>query len=155
MNSDKGREVQQRLLNNSDLCWQLLDTDAANSVPAHSFTHFLLLLSLHPFFFQVRRYVGDMVKLYSVSVTNVLDGVASECRACALVPQNSQQAGSTCVPCPAGFYIDSGTNRCQECPPNTHLSGGHTYGLEACMPCGPGSRSNKVETLSGQHCGRR
>lgn len=85
-----------------------------------------------------------MVKLYSISVTNVLDGVASACRVCALVSQNSQRAGSACVPCPAGFYIDRDTNRCQECPPNTHLAGRHTYGQDACVPCGPGSISNKV-----------
>lgn len=86
-----------------------------------------------------------MVKVYSISVTNAVDGVASSCRTCALVPQNSQQAGSSCVPCPAGFFIDSDTNRCSECPANTHLAGGHTYGQEACVTCGPGSISNKVE----------
>lgn len=85
-----------------------------------------------------------MVKVYSISVTNALDGVASSCRACALVPQNSQQAGSSCIPCPAGFFINRETNRCQECPPNTHLSGRHIYGQEACVACGPGSVSNKV-----------
>lgn len=87
-----------------------------------------------------------MVKVYSISVTNVVDGLASACRACALVPQNSQQAGSSCVPCPAGFFIDRDTNRCQECPPNTHLAGRHTYGQDACVACGPGSISSKVES---------
>jgi len=94
-----------------------------------------------------------MVKLYSVSVTNVVGGVASSCRACALVSrdqqqnQNQERAGvpaSSCVPCPAGFYIDQGTNRCRECPPGTHLAGRHTYGQEACLPCGPASHSDKV-----------
>uniref|UniRef100_A0A8C9XZ41 Endosome-lysosome associated apoptosis and autophagy regulator family member 2b n=1 Tax=Sander lucioperca TaxID=283035 RepID=A0A8C9XZ41_SANLU len=100
----------------------------------------------------VRHYVSDMVKLYSISVTNVLDGVASSCRACALVPQNSQQAGSSCVPCPAGFYIDRDTNRCQECPPNTHLAGRHTYGQDACVACGPGSISNKEHSRCYSDC---
>lgn len=99
---------------------------------------------------QVRRYVSDTVKVYSISVTNVLDGVASACRACALVPQNSQRAGSSCVPCPAGFYIDRDTNRCQECPSNTHLAGRHTYGQDACIACGPASVSNKVETRQSE-----
>lgn len=94
---------------------------------------------------QMRRYVTDMVKVYSISVTNVIDGVASACRVCALIPHNSQRAGSSCVPCPAGFFIDRDTNRCQECPPNTHLAGRHTYGQDACVACGPGSVSNKVE----------
>lgn len=84
------------------------------------------------------------MKVYSISVTNALDGVASSCRACALVPQNSQQAGSSCVPCPAGFFINRETNRCQECPANTYLSGRHIYGQDACVACGPGSVSNKV-----------
>uniref|UniRef100_A0A7N8WNT3 UPF0577 protein KIAA1324-like n=1 Tax=Mastacembelus armatus TaxID=205130 RepID=A0A7N8WNT3_9TELE len=94
----------------------------------------------------------DMVKLYSITVTNVLDGTASACRACALVPQNSQRAGSACVPCPAGFYIDRDTNRCQECPPNTHLAGRHTYGQEACVSCGPGSISNKEHSRCYSDC---
>uniref|UniRef100_A0A3Q0S9U5 Endosome-lysosome associated apoptosis and autophagy regulator family member 2b n=1 Tax=Amphilophus citrinellus TaxID=61819 RepID=A0A3Q0S9U5_AMPCI len=96
----------------------------------------------------VRRFIADTVKIYSISVTNVINGVASACRACALVPQNSQRAGSSCVPCPAGFYIDRDTNRCQECPPNTHLAGRHTYGQDACVSCGPGSISNKEHS----HC---
>ncbi|KAG7244118.1 hypothetical protein INR49_004935 [Caranx melampygus] len=100
----------------------------------------------------VRRYVSDTVKLYSISVTNVLDGVASACRACALVPQNSQRAGSSCVPCPAGFYIDRDTNRCQECPANTHLAGRHTYGQDTCVACGPASISNKEHSRCYSNC---
>ncbi|MEQ2199640.1 Endosome/lysosome-associated apoptosis and autophagy regulator member 2 [Xenoophorus captivus] len=100
----------------------------------------------------VRRYVSDTVKIYSISVTNVLDGVASACRACALIPQNSQRAGSSCVPCPAGFFIDRDTNRCQECPPNTHLAGRHTYGKDACIACGPGSISNKEHSRCFSDC---
>uniref|UniRef100_A0A673BA97 Si:dkey-153k10.9 n=1 Tax=Sphaeramia orbicularis TaxID=375764 RepID=A0A673BA97_9TELE len=98
--------------------------------------------------FQRTNRAQDVMKLYSISVTNVLDGVAASCRACALVPENSQQAGATCVPCPVGFYIDRDTNRCLECPPNTHLAGRHTYGQDACVACGPGSISNKEHT----HC---
>uniref|UniRef100_A0A8C2AXN7 KIAA1324 like n=1 Tax=Cyprinus carpio TaxID=7962 RepID=A0A8C2AXN7_CYPCA len=97
----------------------------------------------------VRQYVNDMVKIYSVTVTNAMDGVASACRACAL---QSQQAGSSCVPCPAGHYIDKKTNQCQECPPNTVLSGHHIYGKEACQPCGPGSKSNKEHSVCFSDC---
>ncbi|CAL8323021.1 unnamed protein product [Lota lota] len=101
-----------------------------------------------------RRYVGDMVKLYSISVTNVVGGMASSCRACALLSQAQalQQTGSSCVPCPAGFYIDQGTNRCRECPPGTHLAGRHTYGQEACVACGPASRSDKEHSLCYSDC---
>uniref|UniRef100_A0A3P8V249 Endosome-lysosome associated apoptosis and autophagy regulator family member 2b n=2 Tax=Cynoglossus semilaevis TaxID=244447 RepID=A0A3P8V249_CYNSE len=100
----------------------------------------------------VRRYISDTVKLYSISVTNVLDGVASVCRACALVPENSHRPSSSCVPCPAGFYIDRDTNRCQECPPNTYLAGRHTYGKDACIACGPGSISNKEHSRCYSTC---
>ncbi|XP_026142946.1 UPF0577 protein KIAA1324-like isoform X1 [Carassius auratus] len=97
----------------------------------------------------VRQYVNDMVKIYSVTVTNAMDGVASACRPCAL---QSQRAGSSCVPCPAGHYIDKETNQCQECPPNTVLSGHHIYGKEACQPCGPGSKSNKEHSVCFSDC---
>ncbi|CAM4580592.1 unnamed protein product [Leuciscus chuanchicus] len=59
-----------------------------------------------------------MVKIYSVSVTNAV---------CAL---KSKKAGSSCVSCPAGHYIDKKTNQCQKCPPNTVLSGDNIYGKE-------------------------
>ncbi|XP_030628113.1 endosome/lysosome-associated apoptosis and autophagy regulator family member 2 [Chanos chanos] len=96
-----------------------------------------------------RQYVNDVVKIYSITVTNALDGVASSCHACALV---SGQTGSSCVPCPAGHYIDTDTNQCQECPPNTFLSGHHIYGRDACQPCGPGSKSNKEHSVCFSDC---
>ncbi|GAA6101845.1 endosome/lysosome-associated apoptosis and autophagy regulator family member 2 [Tachysurus ichikawai] len=96
-----------------------------------------------------RQYVNDMVKIYSITVTNALDGVAWACRACAI---ESQQPGSACVPCPAGYYIDEETNQCQECPPNTFLSGHHIYGRDACQPCGPGGSSNKEHSLCYSDC---
>ncbi len=91
--------------------------------------------------FQVRQYVNDIAKIYSITVTNAMDGSASGCHACAVM---SQQDGSSCVPCPAGHFINKDTNQCQECPLNTFLSGHHIYGQEACQPCGPGSKNNKV-----------
>uniref|UniRef100_A0A8B9L4Q0 Si:dkey-153k10.9 n=1 Tax=Astyanax mexicanus TaxID=7994 RepID=A0A8B9L4Q0_ASTMX len=97
----------------------------------------------------VRRYVNDIVKIYSITVTNALDGSASSCHACALV---SQESGSSCVPCPPGHFIDKDTNQCQECPPNTFLSGHHIYGQEACQSCGPGSRSNKEHSVCFSDC---
>uniref|UniRef100_A0A8B9RIZ8 Si:dkey-153k10.9 n=1 Tax=Astyanax mexicanus TaxID=7994 RepID=A0A8B9RIZ8_ASTMX len=100
-------------------------------------------------FNNVRRYVNDIVKIYSITVTNALDGSASSCHACALV---SQESGSSCVPCPPGHFIDKDTNQCQECPPNTFLSGHHIYGQEACQSCGPGSRSNKEHSVCFSDC---
>ncbi|XP_018585999.1 UPF0577 protein KIAA1324-like [Scleropages formosus] len=96
-----------------------------------------------------RQFVNDIVKIYSITVTNALGGVASTCHACALV---SQQSGSSCVPCPAGHYIDKDTNRCKECPPNTYLSGHQIYGKESCLPCGPGSKSNKEHSVCFSDC---
>ncbi|XP_076849513.1 endosome/lysosome-associated apoptosis and autophagy regulator family member 2 isoform X2 [Brachyhypopomus gauderio] len=97
----------------------------------------------------VRRYVNDMAKIYSITVTNAVDGQAAECRPCAV---EWRQPGSACVPCPAGHYIDEKRSRCQECPPNTFLSGHHVYGLAACQPCGPGSRSDPEHRLCFSDC---
>ncbi|GAA6091978.1 endosome/lysosome-associated apoptosis and autophagy regulator family member 2, partial [Tachysurus ichikawai] len=110
---------------------------------ANTFAHYCSSRS------QGRQYVNDMVKIYSITVTNALDGVAWACRACAI---ESQQPGSACVPCPAGYYIDEETNQCQECPPNTFLSGHHIYGRDACQPCGPGGSSNKEHSLCYSDC---
>ncbi|XP_075886031.1 endosome/lysosome-associated apoptosis and autophagy regulator family member 2-like isoform X2 [Nelusetta ayraudi] len=99
-----------------------------------------------------RSFVGDTVKLYSISVTNAVDGVASSCRACALVPRDSRRDSSSCVPCPAGFFIEGDTNRCLECPPNTHLAVGVASGQEACVRCGPASISNKEHSRCYSDC---
>ncbi|CAI9542752.1 unnamed protein product [Staurois parvus] len=96
-----------------------------------------------------RHYINDVVKIYSITVTNVMDGVASTCRACAL---GSQQSGSSCVPCPAGHYIDKESSTCKECPVNTYLSPHQMYGKEACIPCGPASRSNKDHSACFSDC---
>lgn len=94
--------------------------------------------------FQSRQFINDMAKIYSITVTNAVDGVSSSCRACAL---GSEQSGSSCVPCPPGHYIEKETSQCKECPANTFLSFHQVYGREACIPCGPGSKSNKVQKL--------
>uniref|UniRef100_H3AUB7 Endosome-lysosome associated apoptosis and autophagy regulator family member 2 n=1 Tax=Latimeria chalumnae TaxID=7897 RepID=H3AUB7_LATCH len=98
---------------------------------------------------RTRRFINDVAKIYSITVTNAMDGVASYCRACAL---GSEQSSSSCVPCPAGHYIDKETNTCNECPPNTYLSIHQVYGKEACIPCGPGSRSNKAHSFCYSDC---
>ncbi|XP_033880704.2 endosome/lysosome-associated apoptosis and autophagy regulator family member 2-like [Acipenser ruthenus] len=98
---------------------------------------------------ETRRFVNDIVKIYSITVSNVLGGVASSCDACALGPQ---QSGSSCVPCPPGNYIDKDSNQCKECPANTYLSVHQLSGKEACIPCGPGSRSNKDHSFCFSDC---
>ncbi|XP_056655440.1 endosome/lysosome-associated apoptosis and autophagy regulator family member 2 isoform X2 [Monodelphis domestica] len=101
------------------------------------------------YFMVSRRFINDMVKIYSITTTNAVDGVASSCRACAL---GSQQSGSSCVPCPPGHYIEKETNQCKECPPDTYLSIHQVYGKEACIPCGPGSKSTQDHTLCYSDC---
>jgi len=102
---------------------------------------------------QSRQFINDMAKIYSITVTNAVDGVASSCRACAL---GSEQSGSSCVPCPAGHYIEKETSQCKECPANTFLSIHQVYGRDACIPCGPGSKSTKVhkQSVSGRWADR-
>lgn len=82
-----------------------------------------------------------MARIYSISVSNAVDGVSSGCRACAL---STQPSSSTCVPCPPGHYIDTHTSQCTECPRNTYLVSHVTPGPDACKPCGPASKSDKV-----------
>ncbi|MEQ2197295.1 Endosome/lysosome-associated apoptosis and autophagy regulator member 2, partial [Xenoophorus captivus] len=89
----------------------------------------------------VRRKVNDVARIFSITVTNAVDGVSSSCQACAL---SSQPSGSACVPCPPGHYIDSLTSKCLECPHNSYLEPHGTQGSEACKACGPASRSDKV-----------
>lgn len=90
---------------------------------------------------QVRRYISDVARIFSITVTNAVDGVSSSCRACAL---SSQASSSACVPCSPGHYIDTVTSKCLECPSNSYLVPHTTSGSDACKACGPGSRSDKV-----------
>uniref|UniRef100_A0A674CFI1 Endosome-lysosome associated apoptosis and autophagy regulator family member 2 n=1 Tax=Salmo trutta TaxID=8032 RepID=A0A674CFI1_SALTR len=93
---------------------------------------------------QASENVNGMVHIYSISVSNTVDGVSSECQACALL---SQPSGSLCVPCPPGHYIHTHTPAsAQSAPQHTpHL----TQHPEACKPCGPSTKINKVLCV---HC---
>ncbi|XP_072769988.1 endosome/lysosome-associated apoptosis and autophagy regulator family member 2-like [Nerophis lumbriciformis] len=96
-----------------------------------------------------RRYVNDVARIYSITVSNAVDGVSSECRACAV---STQPSGSACVPCPAGHYIDPRSSQCTECPPNTYLVSQAKPGPQACRPCGPSSQSSKDHRLCYSDC---
>ncbi|XP_043570141.1 UPF0577 protein KIAA1324-like homolog [Chiloscyllium plagiosum] len=98
---------------------------------------------------EIRKFVNDNVKIYSITVSNAENGVSSHCRPCALGPD---QQSSSCVPCPVGHYIEKETNQCKECPPDTYLSAHHAYGIEACIPCGPGSKSDKDHSICFSDC---
>uniref|UniRef100_A0A3B4CLQ9 MRH domain-containing protein n=1 Tax=Pygocentrus nattereri TaxID=42514 RepID=A0A3B4CLQ9_PYGNA len=94
-------------------------------------------------------YSSDFAKIYSVHITNVIDGVASECRQCAL---DSSHKDSACVPCPSGHYMLKGTGMCKSCLPNTFIRPEQPLGEEACIPCGPNTSSNKARSSCVSDC---
>ncbi|XP_062961448.1 endosome/lysosome-associated apoptosis and autophagy regulator 1 isoform X2 [Cynocephalus volans] len=96
-----------------------------------------------------RKYTNDVAKIYSINITNVMDGVASYCHPCAL---EASDTGSSCTSCPAGYYIDRDSGICHSCPPNTILKAHQPYGVQACTPCGPGTKSNKIHSLCYNDC---
>ncbi|EPY84671.1 hypothetical protein CB1_000459017 [Camelus ferus] len=96
-----------------------------------------------------RKYTKDVAKIYSINVTNVMHGVASYCRPCAL---EASDVGSSCTSCPAGYYIDRESGTCRSCPANTILKAHQPYGAQACVPCGPGTKSNKIHSLCYNDC---
>ncbi|XP_075051686.1 endosome/lysosome-associated apoptosis and autophagy regulator 1 isoform X2 [Mixophyes fleayi] len=93
-----------------------------------------------------RKYTADMVKIYSINVTNTKDGVASWCQPCAT------GTDFQCISCPPGHYIDKGTSRCISCPMDTYLQSLLPFGVEACTQCGPGTKSNDVHSLCFNDC---
>uniref|UniRef100_A0A2D4L4P4 MRH domain-containing protein n=1 Tax=Micrurus paraensis TaxID=1970185 RepID=A0A2D4L4P4_9SAUR len=94
-----------------------------------------------------RQYTKDVARLYSINVTNVIDGVASYCRQCAF-----ETSGSSCTSCPHGHYIDKTSGGCSPCPSNTYLKAHQPYGNQACIPCGPGTKNNKMHSLCYNDC---
>lgn len=97
---------------------------------------------------QEKMYSTDSAKIFSIHITNVIGGVASECRRCALVAVKSESA---CVPCPAGHYMVGGTGVCKSCPPNTFIRAAQPVGKEACVECGPNTKRNKVRGTNYFH----
>ncbi|KAM9752012.1 endosome/lysosome-associated apoptosis and autophagy regulator 1 isoform 1-T1 [Menidia menidia] len=96
-----------------------------------------------------RRYSADFAKIYSVHITNVIGGVASQCRRCAMTPD---KADPTCVPCPRGHYMVNTTGVCESCPPNTYIRTGQPVGKDACVQCGPNTKRNNAQTACLSDC---
>eukprot|EP00064_Thunnus_orientalis_P001857 superscaffoldBa00000128_g1860 len=96
-----------------------------------------------------RKYSADAAKIYSIHITNVIGGVASQCRHCAL---RSATASSACVPCPPGHYMVSETGVCKSCPPNTFIRAELPVGEAACVQCGPNTKRNKAYTTCLSDC---
>ncbi|XP_074646985.1 endosome/lysosome-associated apoptosis and autophagy regulator family member 2-like [Tubulanus polymorphus] len=82
-------------------------------------------------------YTNDVAKIYSINVTNTLNGGASECMKC---PEGTNSKG--CIPCPDNHYIDRRTSKCMPCPENTIVHGDRPYGKESCLKCGEGLRAD-------------
>uniref|UniRef100_A0A8C5FS89 Endosome-lysosome associated apoptosis and autophagy regulator 1 n=1 Tax=Gadus morhua TaxID=8049 RepID=A0A8C5FS89_GADMO len=95
-----------------------------------------------------RNHTSDVAKIYSVLVTNAVDGVASRCRQCAAGSSDL----SACVPCPPGHYMVNGTGVCESCPPNTIIRPQQTVGREACVPCGPNTSTNQARSACVSDC---
>ncbi|XP_056319615.1 endosome/lysosome-associated apoptosis and autophagy regulator 1 [Danio aesculapii] len=94
------------------------------------------------------EYSSDLAKIYSVHLTNVIGGVASECRQCALTGADSD----SCVSCTPGHYMVNGTGVCRHCPSNTIIRPEQPIGKEACIPCGPNTYSNKGRSACMSDC---
>lgn len=70
--------------------------------------------------------------------------MASQCRQCAV---DSSETDSACISCPPGQYMLNGTGVCRSCPPNTFIRPEQPLGEEACIPCGPNTKSNQVSSV--------
>ncbi|XP_065103054.1 endosome/lysosome-associated apoptosis and autophagy regulator 1 [Paramisgurnus dabryanus] len=95
------------------------------------------------------KYSSDIAKIYSVYITNVIGGVASECQQCALAAFDTD---SPCVSCPPGHYIQNGTGVCKSCPTNTIINPEQPIGKQACILCGPNTYSNEGRTACVSDC---
>ncbi|XP_049781740.1 endosome/lysosome-associated apoptosis and autophagy regulator family member 2-like [Schistocerca cancellata] len=84
----------------------------------------------------------DIAKIYSINVTNTIDGGASTCLPC---HQGTEDHG--CIPCPPGHYIDPNTTACTHCRIGSTVTDPLAYGEESCQPCGPG-----LTSLDGVSC---
>ncbi|XP_013411931.1 UPF0577 protein KIAA1324-like homolog isoform X2 [Lingula anatina] len=87
--------------------------------------------------------VNEEARIYSIKITNTIEGGASVCEDC---PMGTQKDG--CVPCPEGHYIDRNSSTCVQCPENTIITSNRAYGIESCIPCGKGLVSKDRKTCS-------
>ncbi|KAG7519937.1 hypothetical protein JOB18_019311 [Solea senegalensis] len=100
-------------------------------------------------FLTERKYSGDIAKIYSIHLTNVIGGVASQCRHCALSTDNTDSA---CVPCPPGHYMVNGTGQCMRCSQNSYIRAEQPVGEAACIQCGPNTERNEAYSACLSDC---
>lgn len=86
---------------------------------------------------------NDFAAIRLINVTNTVDGGASACLPCPL-----DSAGTNCVSCPPGHFLDTLSHECHRCPAGHYLNAtSATAGLSACLPCGP-----NLEAIDGVEC---
>ncbi|XP_054905643.1 endosome/lysosome-associated apoptosis and autophagy regulator 1 [Poeciliopsis prolifica] len=95
-----------------------------------------------------RNFSTDAAKIYSIH-TNVIGGVASQCRRCAVTHDKTD---SSCVPCPPGHYMVNATGACESCPPNTYIRSSQPVGEAACVQCGPNTERNRAFSACLSDC---
>ena len=109
---------------------------------------------------------ADVARIYSINVTNTMEGGASECLPCAQVqidaPSGTQSPATSpirfiqgsdasgCIPCPPGHFTDNRANgsQCQKCPPNSVVTDPVAVGSSSCITCGPGLISTNGKVCS-------
>ncbi|XP_046841225.1 endosome/lysosome-associated apoptosis and autophagy regulator family member 2-like [Xenia sp. Carnegie-2017] len=87
------------------------------------------------------KYINDRVKIYSVLLSNTVDGGAEVCSKCRF-----QVEDSSCVECPTGQYFDAQSSMCKPCKSGTFLNN------NKCEKCGPGLVSNPSSSKCYSSC---
>ncbi|CAG0879037.1 unnamed protein product [Darwinula stevensoni] len=100
-----------------------------------------------------------IARIYTINVTNTIDGGASNCLPCPAQLTQMQESSEAmpllppsgmfdgCITCPIGQYYDWTNGTCASCPPNMILPDPFAMGPDACQECGPG-----LVSLDGQNC---
>ncbi|CAG0881183.1 unnamed protein product [Cyprideis torosa] len=101
------------------------------------------------------RWRNVVARIFSINVTNVIGGGASQCVPCYTRPQESLDrsgVGGGCLPCPSGHVRrQNGTSSnytCVLCPEGTVAN----PTAEDCVGCGPGLKSNAERTRCDTDC---
>lgn len=88
----------------------------------------------------------DKARVYLINVTNEKTAPATHCRSCVTgINENG------CIPCPAGYFIESDTKKCKQCPPGTYISSENIHQTE-CQKCEAGTKSNSDHTACFNDC---
>ncbi|ELT95698.1 hypothetical protein CAPTEDRAFT_110455, partial [Capitella teleta] len=89
----------------------------------------------------------DYARIYSVNITNTVNGGAPVCKAC---PKGADPQG--CVPCPKGQYVDPDSTQCTPCPAGMVVHGANPWGVESCVRCGEGLQPSQDRSECVSSC---